>query len=97
MTDSDGDWALGLGYALFGFSAEAVIENAAKGQNQKAGLNIDATLAAQIDGLEINLNLDEDLAWELSGRYSLGNSGLALYATYNANEAGGSIGSRLTF
>ena len=97
VTDSDGDWALGLGYALFGFSAEAVIENVAKGQNQKAGLSIDATLAAQIDGLEISLDLDEDLAWGLSGRYSLGNAGLALYATYDASEAGGSIGSRLTF
>ena len=68
-----------------------------KGQNQKAGLSIDATLAAQIDGLEISLDLDEDLAWGLSGRYSLGNAGLALYATYDASEAGGSIGSRLTF
>lgn len=97
VTDSDGDWALGLGYALSGFSADAVIENVAKGQNQKAGLNIDATLAAQVVGLKITLALDEDLAWGLSGRYSLGNSGLALYATYDASEGGGSIGSRLTF
>ena len=97
MADSEGDWALGLGCALYGFSAEAVIENVAKGQNHKAGLNIDATLGAQLDGLELSLALDEDLAWGLSGQFSLGNSGLALYATYDASEGGGSLGSRLIF
>ena len=97
VADSDGDWALGLEYALFGFSADAVIENVAGGQNQKAGLSIDATLGAKLDGLELSLALDENLAWGLSGRYSLGTSGLALYASYDAAESGGSLGSRLTF
>ena len=98
VADSEGDWALGLGYALYGFSAEAVIENVAKGQNHKAGLNIDdGILGAQLDGLELSLALDEDLAWGLSGQFSLGNSGLSLYATYDASEGGGSLGSRLIF
>ena len=97
VADSEGDWALGLGYALFGFNAEAVIENVAKGQNQKAGLSIDATLGARLDDLELSLALDEDLAWGLSGQFSLGNSGLSLYVTYDASEGGGSLGSRLIF
>lgn len=97
VADSEGEWALGLGYALYGFSAEAVIENVAKGQNQKAGLSIDATLGARLDDLELSLALDEDLAWGLSGQFSLGISGLSLYATYDASEGRGSLGSRLTF
>ena len=97
VTDSDGDWALGVGYALYGFTLETVLENVATGQSQKTGLSIDTSLGAKIDGFEIDLALDEHLAWQLSGRFSLGTSGLDFYATYDSAEGGGALGSRLTF
>ncbi|MAH88066.1 MAG: hypothetical protein CMF26_05620 [Kiloniella sp.] len=96
-TDDDGDWAIALGYEWRGFTADTLIENVAPGQSQKAGLSIDTILATQINGLAMELALDENFAWDISAHYSLGGSGFEIYASYMADQGGGRIGSKLSF
>ena len=96
-TDSDGAWAMSLGYELLGFSMSSVVENIATGNSEKAGLNIDTTFATNLNGVAISVALDEELAWSIGASYTLGNSGLSMYANYSQADQGGKIGAKMSF
>ena len=96
-TDSAGAWAMSLGYELMGFSASSVIENIAPGAGAKAGLNIDTTLSTSLNGVGISVALDEHLAWSIGASYSMGGSGLSIYANYSQADNGGKIGAKMSF
>jgi hypothetical protein len=96
-TDSAGAWAMSLGYELMGFSASSVIENIAPGAGKKSGLNIDTTLATSLNGVGISVALDEHLAWSIGASYSMGGSGLSIYANYSQADNGGKIGAKMSF
>jgi len=96
-TDSAGAWAMSLGYELLGFAASSTIENIAKGGGAKAGLNIDTSLSTSLNGVGISVGLDEDLAWSIGASYSMGGSGLNIYANYSQADNGGKIGASMSF
>jgi len=96
-TDSAGDWAMSLGYELMGFSASSVIQNIAPKKGKKSGLNIDTTLATSLNGVGISVALDEHLAWSIGASYSMGGSGLSIYANYSQADNGGKIGAKMSF
>ena len=96
-TDSAGAWAMKLGYELLGFSASSVVENIAPGAGDKAGLNIDTTLKTSLNGIALSVALDEDLDWSIGASYSLGGSGLNIYANYSQADNGGKIGAKMSF
>ena len=97
VLDSAGDWALSASGSVAGFTTTSVIENVAKGKNTKAGLSIDTTLATTFNGMNISIGLDEDLEYSLSGSYSIGNSGLAITASYSSEDNGGKVSAKLSF
>jgi len=96
-TDSAGAWAMSLGYELLGFAASSTIENIAKGNGDKAGLNIDTSLSTSLNGVGISVGLDEDLAWSIGASYAMGGSGLNIYANYSQADEGGKIGASMSF
>ena len=96
-TDSAGAWAMSLGYELLGFSMSSVVENIATGKSEKAGLNIDTTFATNLNGVAISVALDEELAWSIGASYTMGNSGLSMYANYSQADQGGKIGAKMSF
>ena len=96
-TDSAGAWAMSLGYELLGFSMSSVVENIATGKGEKAGLNIDTTFATNLNGVAISVALDEELAWSIGASYTMGNSGLSMYANYSQADQGGKIGAKMSF
>ena len=97
VLDSAGDWALKASGSVAGFTATSIIENVKKGQNKKAGLSIDTTLATSFNGINVSIGLDEDLEYSLSGSYSIGNSGLAITAAYSSEDNGGKVSAKLSF
>ena len=96
-TDSAGAWAMSLGYELLGFSMSSVVENIATGNSEKAGLSIDTSFSTSLNGVGISVGLDEDLAWTLGASYTMGNSGLSIYAGYAQADEGGKIGATMSF
>jgi hypothetical protein len=96
-TDSDGDWAMSLGYELMGFAMSSVVENVAPGNSEKSGLSIDTSFSTSLNGVGISVSLDEDLAMTLGASYTMGNSGLTMYVNYSQAESGGKIGATMSF
>jgi hypothetical protein len=96
-TDSEGDWAMSLGYELLGFSMSSVVENVAPGNSEKSGLSIDTSFSTSLNGVGITVALDEDLAMTLGASYTMGNSGLTMYVNYSQSEGGGKIGATMSF
>ena len=96
-TDSDGAWAMSLGYELLGFSMSSVVENIATGNSEKAGLSIDTSFSTSLNGVGISVGLDEDLAWTIGASYTMGNSGLSMYVGYAQADEGGKIGATMSF
>lgn len=95
--DSSGAWGLKASAAVGGFAATSIIENVAAKDNAKSGLSIDTTLATSFNGIGVTIGLDENLAYTLSGSYSIGNSGLAITAGYSSADEGGKIAAKLSF
>ena len=96
-TDSDGDWAMSLGYELMGFSMSSIVENVAPGNSKKSGLSIDTSFSTSLNGVGISVALDEDLAMTLGASYTMGNSGLTMYVNYSQADSGGKIGATMSF
>jgi hypothetical protein len=96
-TDSAGAWAMSLGYELMGFSMSSVVENIKAKNNEKSGLNIDTSFSTSLNGVDISVGLDEDLAWNLGASYSMGNSGLSMYVNYAQADEAGKIGATMSF
>ena len=96
-TDSDGAWAMSLGYELLGFSMSSVVENIATGNSEKAGLSIDTSFSTSLNGVGISVGLDEDLAWTIGASYTMGNSGLSMYVNYAQADEAGKIGATMSF
>jgi hypothetical protein len=96
-TDSDGDWAMSLGYELMGFSMSSIVENVAPGNSKKSGLSIDTSFSTSLNGVGISVALDEDLAMTLGASYTMGNSGLTMYVNYSQADNGGKIGATMSF
>ena len=96
-TDSDGDWAMSLGYELMGFAMSSVVENVAPGNSEKSGLSIDTSFSTSLNGVGISVSLDEDLAMTLGASYTMGNSGLTMYVNYSQATSGGKIGATMSF
>ena len=96
-TDSAGAWAMSLGYELMGFSMSSVVENIKAKNNEKSGLSIDTSFSTSLNGVGISVGLDEDLAWSIGASYSMGGSGLNIYANYSQADNGGKIGATMSF
>jgi len=96
-TDSDGDWAMSLGYELMGFSMSSIVENVAPNLGKKSGLSIDTSFSTSLNGVGISVSLDEDLAMTLGASYTMGNSGLTMYVNYSQASGGGKIGATMSF
>jgi len=96
-TDSEGDWAMSLGYELMGFSMSSIIENVAPNGGEKSGLSIDTSFSTSLNGVGISVSLDEDLAMTLGASYTMGNSGLTMYVNYSQASGGGKIGATMSF
>ena len=96
-TDSEGDWAMSLGYELMGFAMSSVVENVAPGNSEKSGLSIDTSFSTNLNGIGISVALDESLAMTLGASYSMGNSGLTMYVNYSQASGGGKIGATMSF
>ena len=97
VLDSAKDWAVSASASLAGFTASSVIENVAKNASKKAGLSIDTTLSTDFNGISVSIGLDEDMDYTLSGSYALGNSGLAITASYDSEDNGGKVAAKMSF
>lgn len=97
VLDSAGDWAVSASASVAGFTASSVIENVAKNASKKAGLSIDTTLSTDFNGISVSIGLDEGMAYTLSGSYALGNSGLAITASYDSGDNGGKVAAKMSF
>jgi hypothetical protein len=96
-TDSSKAWAMSLGYELMGFSMSSVVENVAPGASEKSGLSIDTSFSTSLNGINISVGLNEDLAMTLGASYTMGNSGLTMYVNYSQADEGGKIGATMSF
>ena len=97
VLDSVGDWAVSASASVAGFTASSVIENVAKNASKKAGLSIDTTLSTDFNGISVSIGLDEGMDYTLSGSYALGNSGLAITASYDSGDNGGKVAAKMSF
>ena len=97
VLDSAGDWAVSASASVAGFTASSVIENVAKNASKKAGLSIDTTLSTDFNGISVSIGLDEGMDYTLSGSYALGNSGLAITASYDSGDNGGKVAAKMSF
>ena len=97
VLDSAGDWAVSASASVAGFTASSVIENISKGASKKSGLSIDTTLATDFNGISVSIGLDEAMNYTVGGSYALGNSGLAITASYSSEDNGGKIAGKMSF
>ena len=96
-TDSSRDWGLSAAYDFAGTSFKTVIQNVAKRENKKSGLSIDSSVGINVNGIQVNIGLDERLAWSGGLSYSLGGPGFNAYASYSSADGGGTMGAKLSF
>ena len=97
VLDSAGDWAVSASASVAGFTASSVIENVAKNASKKAGLSIDTTLSTDFNGISVSIGLDEDMDYTIAGSYAMGNSGLAITASYDSEDNGGKVAAKMSF
>ena len=94
-TDSDSDWGLSASMAIAGFGVNAVFGSSTAGAHEKSGITYSVTASTALNGFGLSIGFDEDLEPTIGVDYDLG--GLNLYAGYDADEEGGSIGATLSF
>ena len=94
-TDSDSDWGLSASMAIAGFGVNAVFGSSTAGAHEKSGITYSVTASTALNGFGLAIGFDEDLEPTIGVDYDLG--GLNLYAGYDADEEGGSIGATLSF
>jgi len=94
-TDSTSDWGLSASMAIAGFGVNAVFGSSSAGAHEKSGITYSVTASTALNGFGLSIGFDEDLEPTIGVDYDLG--GLNLYAGYDADEEGGSIGATLSF
>ena len=94
-TDSESDWGLSASMAIAGFGVNAVFGSSTAGAHEKSGITYSVTASTALNGFGLAIGFDEDLEPTIGVDYDLG--GLNLYAGYDADEEGGSIGATLSF
>ena len=94
-TDSTSDWGLSASMAIAGFGVNAVFGSSSAGAHEKSGITYSVSASTALNGFGLAIGFDQDLEPTIGVDYDLG--GLNLYAGYDADEEGGSIGATLSF
>jgi hypothetical protein len=93
--DSSSDWGLSASMAIAGFGVSATFGSSSAGDHEKAGITYSVSASTSLNGFGLSIGFDEDLEPAIGLDYDLG--GLTLYAGYDADDEGGSIGATLSF
>ena len=94
-TDSSSDWGLSASMAIAGFGVSTVFGSSTADDHTKSGITYSVTATTALNGFGLSIGFDEDLEPAVGVTYDLG--GLNLYAGYDADDEGGSIGATLSF
>ena len=94
-TDSSSDWGLSASMAIAGFGVSTVFGSSTADDHTKSGITYSVTATTALNGFGLSIGFDEDLEPSIGVDYDLG--GLTLYAGYDADDEGGSIGATLSF
>ncbi|MDB2403527.1 hypothetical protein N9W16_00965 [bacterium] len=94
-TDSSSDWGLSASMAIAGFGVSTTFGSSSAGDHEKAGITYSVSASTSLNGFGLSIGFDEDLEPSIGVDYDLG--GLTLYAGYDADDEGGSIGATLSF
>ena len=93
--DSSSDWGMTASMAVAGFGVNATFGSSSAGDHEKAGITYSVSASTSLNGFGLSIGFDEDLEPSIGVDYDLG--GLTLYAGYDADDEGGSIGATLSF
>ena len=94
-TDSSSDWGLFASMAIAGFGVSTTFGSSSAGDHEKSGITYSVSASTSLNGFGLSIGFDEDLEPSIGVDYDLG--GLSLYADYDADDEGGSIGATLSF
>ena len=94
-TDSSSDWGLSASMAIAGFGVSTTFGSSSAGDHEKSGITYSVSASTYLNGFGLSIGFDEDLEPSIGVDYDLG--GLTLYAGYDADDEGGSIGATLSF
>ena len=94
-TDSSSDWGLSASMAIAGFGVSTVFGSSSADDHSKSGITYSVTASTALNGFGLSIGFDEALEPTVGVTYDLG--GLNLYAGYDADDEGGSIGAKLSF
>ena len=94
-TDSSSDWGLSASMAIAGFGVSTVFGSSTADAHTKSGITYSVTATTALNGFGLSIGFDQDLEPAVGVTYDLG--GLNLYAGYDADDEGGSIGAKLSF
>ena len=94
-TDSSSDWGLSASMAIAGFGVSTTFGSSSAGDHEKSGITYSVSASTSLNGFGLSIGFDEDLEPSIGVDYDLG--GLTLYAGYDADDEGGSIGATLSF
>jgi len=93
--DSSSDWGMTASMAVAGFGVNATFGSSSAGDHEKSGITYSVSASTSLNGFGLSIGFDEDLEPAIGVDYDLG--GLTLYAGYDADDEGGSIGATLSF
>jgi len=93
--DSSSDWGMTASMAVAGFGVNATFGSSSAGDHEKSGITYSVSASTSLNGFGLSIGFDEDLEPSIGVDYDLG--GLTLYAGYDADDEGGSIGATLSF
>ena len=81
--------------AIAGFGVSTTFGSSSAGDHEKSGITYSVSASTSLNGFGLSIGFDEDLEPSIGVDYDLG--GLTLYAGYDADDEGGSIGATLSF
>ena len=93
--DSSNDWGLSASMAVAGFGVNAVFGSSSADDHEKSGITYSVSATTSLNGFGLAIGFDQDLEPQIGVDYDLG--GLSLYASYDADDEGGSVGATLSF
>jgi len=94
-TDSSSDWGLSASMAIAGFGVNTTFGSSSSDDHEKSGITYSVSMSTALNGFGLAIGFDQDLQPAIGLDYDLG--GLTLYAGYDADDEGGSIGATLSF
>lgn len=95
VVDSESVWGLHGSARLAGIDLLGQVSSREPEEHSKTGLLYAISAATQVGDLGVEVRRNHDTEFMLDLSYDLG--GLELYASYDANDQGGSIGAKLAF